>query len=488
MILGRTGRTEFNFPATIAALVVNVALNLILVPLAGDRRRRARPGRLLPGRARADVRVHPAALPGPLRMGAPGAGAAGLGRPGRDRASCCCRPRARRPRSAGSSSGSPTRCAPLASGFFTAEERGWLGPPPPPGRAASPALPPPARRAAAVDGSIPEAYEAERMDEDARRQSDRQLGIARLPRLAAAGEQRLAGVGPVDAGRLAGEDGRGEGAQRVGPGGEDADRQRRGARRGACACRGRGCGGIRRSAAGPRRGRSRAGRGGPPRRRGRRACASRRRRGAWRSRTRRSRRRSRGPCSRPPPPPRGGPAARSTAPSRPRACRRPLLCTVSQRCRKRAPASAVPTPGKRQAQGTGSPSESSSCGARRGRPRVGVERRDQRRRRPGPQLGVLVQQQAVARPSPRASGSSRSRALPVRRSSAIRRISPPSARTASAEPSLGGVVEDEDLALDPGRVGALDRVEAGEQVLAAVRVHDAVGERGRHAGHDNRPR
>jgi O-antigen/teichoic acid export membrane protein len=35
VILGRTGRTEFNFPATIAALVVNVALNLILVPPLG---------------------------------------------------------------------------------------------------------------------------------------------------------------------------------------------------------------------------------------------------------------------------------------------------------------------------------------------------------------------------------------------------------------------------------------------------------------------
>ena len=43
-----------------------------------------------------------------------------------------------------------------------------------------------------------------------------------------------------------------------------------------------------------------------------------------------------------------------------------------------------------------------------------------------------------------------------------------------------GVVEDEDLALDAGRMGALDRLQAGEQVLAAVRVHDAVGERGRH--------
>lgn len=35
VILGRTGRTEFNFPATIGALVVNVALNLILVPPLG---------------------------------------------------------------------------------------------------------------------------------------------------------------------------------------------------------------------------------------------------------------------------------------------------------------------------------------------------------------------------------------------------------------------------------------------------------------------
>jgi O-antigen/teichoic acid export membrane protein len=35
VILGRTGRTEFNFPATIAALVANIGLNLILVPPLG---------------------------------------------------------------------------------------------------------------------------------------------------------------------------------------------------------------------------------------------------------------------------------------------------------------------------------------------------------------------------------------------------------------------------------------------------------------------
>jgi len=35
VILGRTGRTEFNFPATAAALVANIALNLALVPSLG---------------------------------------------------------------------------------------------------------------------------------------------------------------------------------------------------------------------------------------------------------------------------------------------------------------------------------------------------------------------------------------------------------------------------------------------------------------------
>ena len=35
VILGRTGRTEFNFPAAIAAIVSNVVLNLLLVPPLG---------------------------------------------------------------------------------------------------------------------------------------------------------------------------------------------------------------------------------------------------------------------------------------------------------------------------------------------------------------------------------------------------------------------------------------------------------------------
>jgi O-antigen/teichoic acid export membrane protein len=48
VILGRTGRTR---------------------PLARNRRRRPRPRRLLPGRARPDVRLYPAPLPGSLRVG-----------------------------------------------------------------------------------------------------------------------------------------------------------------------------------------------------------------------------------------------------------------------------------------------------------------------------------------------------------------------------------------------------------------------------------
>ena len=94
-------------------------------------------------------------------------------------------------------------------------------------------------------------------------------------------------------------------------------------------------------------------------------------------------------------PPRGGPAGRSTGPSRPGGSSSPLLCTVSQRCRKRAPARAVPTPGKRQAQGTGAPVGVEQLRRCRRRLRVRVEGRDQRRRRPRPQLGVLVEQQAV---------------------------------------------------------------------------------------------
>ena len=35
IVLGRTGRTEFNFPATAAGTVVNIVLNLVLLPSMG---------------------------------------------------------------------------------------------------------------------------------------------------------------------------------------------------------------------------------------------------------------------------------------------------------------------------------------------------------------------------------------------------------------------------------------------------------------------
>ena len=69
VILGRTGRTEFNFPATGAGTVVNIGLNLVAAALARDRRRGDLAGRLLRRGAGADVRLHAAALPGPVRVG-----------------------------------------------------------------------------------------------------------------------------------------------------------------------------------------------------------------------------------------------------------------------------------------------------------------------------------------------------------------------------------------------------------------------------------
>jgi len=166
VILGRTGRTEFNLPATIAALVANVALNLILVPPLGI----VGAGlallasylvvlalmyvftqRLFPvpyqwGRL-ARVVLISAALVGAGELLLPSAGAAGLlGR-------------------AVLFAAYPL--ALFASGFFTPGERLWLA-----------RLRHPAELAASfqrlrtepspVEGRIPEVYEAERMDEDSR--------------------------------------------------------------------------------------------------------------------------------------------------------------------------------------------------------------------------------------------------------------------------------------------------------------------------------
>ncbi len=162
VILGRTGRTEFNLPAAIAALAVNVALNLLLVPqleIVGAAlalvasylvvlglmyvfTQRLFPvsyewGRLL--RVVATV----AALVGLAELLVPTEGVAGL----------------------------LLRAALLAAypltlfatGFFSEEERRWLGYLRHPGIVVASL-----RAQPAVDGSIPEVYEAERMDEDLR--------------------------------------------------------------------------------------------------------------------------------------------------------------------------------------------------------------------------------------------------------------------------------------------------------------------------------
>jgi O-antigen/teichoic acid export membrane protein len=163
VILGRTGRTEFNFPAAIGALVANVALNLLLVPSLGivgaglalvasylvvlglmyvfTQRLFPVPyewGRLL----RAALTV--AALVGLAELAVPTSGTDGL-----------------------LLRGALFAAYPLvlfATSFFTPEERRWLGLLRHPGALLTSLRSQPA----AVDGRIPETYEAEQMDEDAR--------------------------------------------------------------------------------------------------------------------------------------------------------------------------------------------------------------------------------------------------------------------------------------------------------------------------------
>jgi O-antigen/teichoic acid export membrane protein len=166
VILGRTGRTEFNFPATGAALAVNVILNLVLVPPLG-----------IVGAGIALVASYLVVValmygftqrlfPVPYQWGRLArvvlvtAGLVALGE------------------LALPTDGIPALIARiaiwllyplalLASGFFTAEERGWLASLRRPGelldryRAAR-------ERPAAVDGALPEVYEAEQMNEDSR--------------------------------------------------------------------------------------------------------------------------------------------------------------------------------------------------------------------------------------------------------------------------------------------------------------------------------
>jgi O-antigen/teichoic acid export membrane protein len=166
VILGRTGRTEFNFPATIAALLSNVALNIALVPSLGI----VGAGlalvasyvvvvalmyvftqRLFPvpyeWSRLARVVLISAALVGLGELLLPTAGFVGF--------------------IARAALWALYPALLLLSGFFTDEERSWLTHLRHPGdllaryRAAQ-------ARPAVVDGQVPEIYEVERMDEDAR--------------------------------------------------------------------------------------------------------------------------------------------------------------------------------------------------------------------------------------------------------------------------------------------------------------------------------
>jgi peptidoglycan biosynthesis protein MviN/MurJ (putative lipid II flippase) len=165
VILGRTGRTEYNLPAAIAALVSNVVLNLILVPPLGivgaglalvasylvvlalmyGFTQRLFPVPYEWGRL-ARVVLVTAVLVGVGELAVPTAGFLGLlGRA----ALLALYP-----------------VALVLSGFFTPGERAWLARLRHPGEliAGLRAL---RARPSAVDGAVPEIYEAEQMDQDA---------------------------------------------------------------------------------------------------------------------------------------------------------------------------------------------------------------------------------------------------------------------------------------------------------------------------------
>ena len=161
VILGRTGRTEFNLPAAIGALVVNVALNLALVPPLGIvgaglalvasylvvlGLMYAFTQRLFPvpyewGRLLRIVLIV-AAIVGLAELLVPTSGAGGL----LIRAVLF----------------AAYPLALFASGFFSDEERAWIA------RLRHPSALLAELRSVepAVDGRVPEVYEAERMNED----------------------------------------------------------------------------------------------------------------------------------------------------------------------------------------------------------------------------------------------------------------------------------------------------------------------------------
>jgi O-antigen/teichoic acid export membrane protein len=166
VILGRTGRTEFNFPAALGGLVVNVALNLLLVPsleivgagialvasylvvlaLMYGFSQRLFPVPYQWGRlARVVLAAAALVAAGELLMPTEGLGGL-LGRT----VLLAAYP-----------------LALFASGFFTPGEREWLARLRRPGELAA-EFGRMRQAPAAVDGRVPEAYEAELMDEDAR--------------------------------------------------------------------------------------------------------------------------------------------------------------------------------------------------------------------------------------------------------------------------------------------------------------------------------
>jgi O-antigen/teichoic acid export membrane protein len=165
VILGRTGRTEFNFPAAVAALLANVVLNLLLVPPLGivgaglalvasylvvvalmyGFTQRLFPVPYQWGRL-ARVVLISAVLVGLGELVMPTAGFDGfIGR-------------------AALFAAYPL--ALFASGFFTSGERAWLARLRHPDEIAAELRR--MRAEPAVDGRISEVYEAERMDEDSR--------------------------------------------------------------------------------------------------------------------------------------------------------------------------------------------------------------------------------------------------------------------------------------------------------------------------------
>ncbi len=171
VVLGRTGRTEFNLPAAMAALIANVTLNLLPVPPLGIVGAGHRPGRLLRVVVVALMYgVHPAPLPpGPLYQWVLRLARRPLPTPPRWSRSgrCRCRPAVFAGllgRLANSACSIPA--ALFATGFFTDEERGCHSP-----TSATLASSPRASthcanappRSTAI---LARLYEAERMDED----------------------------------------------------------------------------------------------------------------------------------------------------------------------------------------------------------------------------------------------------------------------------------------------------------------------------------